>query len=99
MEKLVRERIPDLVAASGQDAHFRRAEPAEMVPLLLDKVREELDELAAVGGATVEELADGLEAVRALAGEVGLAWADVEAYRLRKLAERGGFTLGWVMRL
>jgi predicted house-cleaning noncanonical NTP pyrophosphatase (MazG superfamily) len=100
VEKLVRDRIPDLGPLPGQAvAQFRRAVPGEMIDLLLRKVREEVDEVAAEGGARAEELADVLEVLRALAAQVGLSWADVEARRVRKLGERGGFTEGWVMRL
>lgn len=89
-DKLVRDRIPEIIAARGQEARFRPcADDAEYLERLVAKLREEADELARDRNAA--ELADVLEVVRALAAHLGLDLAEAEAVRAAKAAERGGF--------
>jgi predicted house-cleaning noncanonical NTP pyrophosphatase (MazG superfamily) len=47
----------------------------------------------------VEELADVLEVLRALADELEVPWDDVERERVRKRDERGAFHDGWLLTL
>lgn len=95
-EKLVRDRVPELIRAAGGAPETRVATPAEARRLLQAKLQEEVGELLA--SDDTEELADVLEVVLALARESGLAPDALEALRARKAAERGGFDRRLVLR-
>lgn len=93
-DKLVRDRIPEIIEARGAKASFRTcADDAEYLTRLVAKLREEIDELDAAENADeqAEELADVLEVVAALCVRLGLDPAEVEAIRAKKAAERGAF--------
>ena len=90
--KLVRDRIPQIIEASGRRPVVRVLEGADYRQALLDKVGEELAELAgATGGEVLGELADLLEVLRALTVEAGFDWDEVTDAADAKAAERGGF--------
>ncbi|MDX6740262.1 NUDIX domain-containing protein [Actinocorallia sp. A-T 12471] len=92
----MRDRIPELIRASGGRPDVRTADPAEMRRLLLAKLWEEADEFSAE--PSVEELADVLEVVRALADGIGCDAVELERVRAAKAAARGGFAEGLVLR-
>ena len=87
--KLVRDRIPEIVTATGGTARTRTLTPAEYDAALLDKLREELEEFVADG--EMEELADLVEVIHAIVAARNLDWAAFEAIRLAKRKKRGGF--------
>src|ERR1039457_7567284 len=90
--KLIRDRMPDIIRSHGDDPVTRIAGDAEYTALLLDKLAEEAGEVAAADRADVpEELADVLEVVYAIADNLGVSRAGLEALRAGKAAERGGF--------
>lgn len=91
--KLVRDRIPEVIRAAGAEPVTYAADREEYGRRLRDKLDEEVTEfLAADSASAPEELADVLEVVLALAGELGLAPEELEGLRARKAADRGGFT-------
>lgn len=95
LPKLVRDRIPELIAASGRDVTTTTLREEERASALLAKLREETAELAtAPAEQRVEELADVLEVVQALSAALGIAWADVVATAATKQEQRGGFADG-----
>ncbi|KOU50544.1 hypothetical protein ADK55_18550 [Streptomyces sp. WM4235] len=91
--KLIRDRIPEIAAARGQQLQVHTAGTNEMVSLLLDKLDEEALEVseAASNEELLGELADVLEVVHALTRLNGWTLDDLEAARTRKHQERGGF--------
>ncbi|MER7247845.1 nucleoside triphosphate pyrophosphohydrolase [Kribbella sp. NPDC000426] len=91
--KLVRDRIPEIIRAGGAEPISYRADEAEYRRRLREKLLEEVDEFLAADEATaVEELADILEVVYALATDLGTSREALETVRAVKAAERGGFT-------
>jgi predicted house-cleaning noncanonical NTP pyrophosphatase (MazG superfamily) len=91
--KLVRDRIPDIIRADGAEPITYQAEPEEYRRRLRDKLQEEVDEfLTADGPTAVEELADILEVVYALATDLGTTREALETTRATKAAQRGAFT-------
>ncbi|GLW66527.1 hypothetical protein Arub01_47710 [Actinomadura rubrobrunea] len=96
-EKLVRDRIPDIIRASGREPSVRVVGDGEYASLLRAKLYEEVAEYVACGDA--EELADVLEVVHALAALHGVAPEELERRRAAKAAERGGFADRLVLRL
>ncbi|HEU5029092.1 MAG TPA: nucleoside triphosphate pyrophosphohydrolase [Spirillospora sp.] len=96
-EKLVRDRIPDLILSTGREPETRVAERGEYTSLLRAKLYEEAGEYMESGDPA--ELADVLEVVHALAALHGMTPADLEASRSAKHTARGGFSERIVLRL
>ena len=94
-DKLVRDRIPELISAEGRQPVVEVLAPGQRVPALIAKLAEETAEVAEASATDLpEELADVLEVVRALAHEVRLSLDDVVALADRKRELRGGFDDG-----
>lgn len=92
VEKLIRDRLPEIMRGQGLAVFDRRLDDAEFVVALGEKLVEEAHEARlASPGEIAGELADVLEVVHALAQVHGLSLQDVEAARQAKRAERGGF--------
>ena len=91
--KLIRDGMPARMRAMGLRVHERTLEPDEYVVALQEKLVEEATEARAAtrDAELLEELADVAEVLWALAASRGFAREDVEAKRLAKRAERGGF--------
>jgi predicted house-cleaning noncanonical NTP pyrophosphatase (MazG superfamily)/8-oxo-dGTP pyrophosphatase MutT (NUDIX family) len=89
-EKLVRDRIPEIIESAGGSPRTRIAQDGEYLAFLRAKLYEEAGEY--VSGRDPAELADLLEVVRALAAAHGIGPAELERMRAAKAAERGGFT-------
>src|SRR5512139_2922113 len=96
-EKLVRDRIPEIIETAGGSPSVRVADRPEYRALLRVKLYEEAGEYAASGDP--DELADLLEVVQALARTHGLDPNGLERARAAKAAERGGFDERLVLRL
>jgi predicted house-cleaning noncanonical NTP pyrophosphatase (MazG superfamily) len=89
LEKLVRDRIPELMRASGLAPRSRRAKPEEVLDLLFRKLHEEVDELQEKPG--VEELVDITEVLRRICEVLGVGFPELEQARLSKARSRGAF--------
>jgi|ERR1035437_3811801 predicted house-cleaning noncanonical NTP pyrophosphatase (MazG superfamily) len=85
--KLVRDKIPELLDGKGISYEKRIASSEEYKTELIKKLEEEVKEFSEAGDP--EELADVLEVVEALKRLP--EYTDVEDIRIRKLEERGGF--------
>lgn len=92
-EKLVRDKIPQTIEQSGKKCRTRVLSDEEYLAELRRKFQEEFEEYKAAGnsGESVEELADLLEILYALAEVHGSSKEQLEEIRARKAAERGGF--------
>ena len=90
--KLVRDQIPDIIAAAGSQPSTCVPDQASYQRALRSKLLEEAQEAeAAADEQLAGELADVLEVLKALAKAHGLAWEGIELQATRKRAERGGF--------
>ncbi|MFD6613396.1 hypothetical protein ACFWD1_31485 [Micromonospora chalcea] len=88
--KLVRDKIPQMVRASGEEPITSIADDIEYRQLLRLKLVEEVEEF--VVSDDVEELADVLEVVRALVAVLGTEFDQLEQIRDHKASKRGGFS-------
>ncbi len=86
--KLVRDRIPEIIEQGGENPITRILDEEEYRRLLEAKLDEEVGELHR--DQNLEELADILEVVYALADTVGSREALMEIYQ-KKHDARGGF--------
>jgi predicted house-cleaning noncanonical NTP pyrophosphatase (MazG superfamily) len=87
--KLVRDRIPEIIAADGKSYRTRVLSNDEYHEQLRTKLDEEVREFDASREA--EELADVLEIVYALAACQGVDPTTLEAIRASKRIRNGGF--------
>lgn len=93
--KLVRDRIPIIIACNGGTSVIHKATDAEYVQALRKKLTEEVGEYLESGDA--EEMVDVLEVVRALAALGGLTPKALERLRVAKARERGGFMQRYIL--
>lgn len=91
-DKIVRDRIPEVIEAAGQHARYELVDRETALEGLKRKLSEELSEYLESG--SLEELADLLEVMHGVAYHSGVSWQELEAVRLAKRAERGGFERG-----
>ncbi|MDP7980349.1 nucleoside triphosphate pyrophosphohydrolase [Bacillus multifaciens] len=91
--KLVRDRIPQIIENNGKTFTTRILDEKEYIEEVCKKTQEELAEYreAETPEHKVEELADLLELVNALAQYEGVTLEDVEKVRKQKAEKRGGF--------
>lgn len=93
MNKLVRDYIPDIIESNGEKAIYRVLEDEEYKDSLKKKLEEEYIELrdAESPREVIEECADLLEVLFALAKSVGYSEEDLIKERTLKREKRGGF--------
>ncbi len=91
--KLVRDRIPEIIEKNGESFNTRILTEEEYIKELKRKCYEEFDEYAATDNDkdAVEELADLLELMHALATVHGTDIHEIERVRNEKAEKRGGF--------
>lgn len=88
--KLVRDNIPNIILAKeGEEAMWHIASDAEYWDKLIEKVSEEAAELRA--DESIEEFADLMEVVDAIAAHKGFAPQEVGRIRAEKNLKRGAF--------
>lgn len=93
--KLVRDKIPQIIEASGKKFEIRTASKEEQAELLEKKLQEEVNEY--IEDKNLEELADVMEVLFGLAKNLGYSEEDLVKKRLEKRDERGGFDDGVVL--
>ena len=106
MEKLVRDKIPELSKAAGDGRIFRTAEEEEIPGLLLDKLYEEISEYKFERDTNpdnqvkiTEELADVAEVFSAICKWHGIRMEDLNTVRMIKAERKGRFEDGVVLDL
>ena len=87
--KLVRDRIPEIIRASGKTCTTEILSAEEYLRMVDAKLDEELAEYHE--DQNIEELADLLEVIRAAAIARGYTIEDLERVRAEKATKRGGF--------
>ena len=86
--KLVRDKIPEIIAASGAKLKMHTLTDEEHLQALIEKLGEEYQEFKEA--VNVEELADLQEVILALASILG-SHEQLETVRADKAAKRGAF--------
>lgn len=90
--KLVRDKIPQIIEADGKKCDIRIASKEEQSQLLEKKLQEEVNEF--IEDKNLEELADVMEVLFGLAKNLGFSEKELISKRDEKKAERGGFEEG-----
>ena len=87
--KLIRDRIPEIIEASGKISLCKVLDEQSYLTALDAKLTEELAEYQQ--SKSLEELADLLEVIHAVIAARGSTYEAVEEIRKAKAAERGSF--------
>ena len=87
--KLVRDKIPQIIEQSGKQAIIEEVSGEEYLELLKAKLGEELQEYQ--DSESTEELADLVEVVYAILDYKTVSLQEFELIRKQKVEERGGF--------
>lgn len=87
--KLVRDKIPELIKEQGGNPVIQIAEDTEYWEKLKEKLLEEFAEFKE--DESIEEFADMLEVIEAIAKYKGFDKGEVENIRSKKAEERGKF--------
>lgn len=95
LPKLVRDEIPALIRADGDEPQTHIADAAEYETRLREKLGEEVAEYRA--SQEPAELADVLEVLHAIRKVHGLSVEDLETLREEKAKKRGRFAEGIVL--
>ena len=93
--KLIRDRIPEIIESSGKKAIVEKVEGEELLTILNKKLFEELKEYEESG--QVEELADLVEVVQAILDYKNISLEDFNKIRENKNIARGGFKEGLLL--
>ena len=93
--KLVRDKIPEIIEASGKSFDVHYAKKEDLLPLLETKLKEEVSEY--LQDKNLEELADVMEVLFGLANALGYSEEDLINKRTEKKELRGGFEKGIVL--
>lgn len=90
--KLVRDKIPEIIKAKSEEPVTKELSLDEYKLALEIKLKEECQEVIAAGGEDrIEEIADALEVLKALAKLENASLEDVIAVADKKSASRGAF--------
>ena len=89
LPKLVRDKIPDLIATSGKKCSYRVANSEEYLEFLVEKMKEEAEEF--MHDPTVEEAADMYEVFREMLLYAELSMRDVEFRAYAKHTQAGKY--------
>ena len=87
--KLVRDKIPEIIKQSGKDYEVAVLPDEEYIKKLNEKLLEEVREYLESG--SVEEIADISEVIYAILAYKNIGISDLERIRLEKLNTHGGF--------
>lgn len=87
--KLIRDRIPEIIEASGKKANIEIMNDSDYLKALNSKLQEELDEYNE--DQDVNELADLIEVAYAIIEHKGMSIDEFEQIQVKKKEERGGF--------
>lgn len=87
--KLVRDKIPEIIEKSGKRCIIETMDKKTYLESLDNKLHEELAEYQQ--DKSIEELADLLEVIYAVASARGYSIEELERIRAEKAEKRGGF--------
>ena len=91
-DKLIRDKIPEIISASGKVATVETMSEIECRAALLTKLVEEAREVQeAMPEEITTELADVLEVVDSIARAFGIEADEIQKVQAQRRAERGGF--------
>ena len=94
-DKLVRDRIPEILQKKEKDFTYRKAEESEFFFYLKKKLIEEVKEF--LENPSLKEMADIQEVMNAILKDMGHYQADLRTARREKNEDRGMFEERWIL--
>lgn len=94
-DKLVRDRIPEVIEENGEKPEFHIVDDDEYSERLVEKLDEEVSEYKT--SREIGELADILEVIHALQKDRGRTVEELQKKREQKAEQRGRFDKGIVL--
>jgi predicted house-cleaning noncanonical NTP pyrophosphatase (MazG superfamily) len=94
-QKLVRDRIPSVIADAGKTFASRKADENEIISYAFKKLHEEIQEFTEDPSA--EEAADVMEIFHFLCDKLGIRDSAVMAQATSKRIRRGGYEQGIIL--
>ncbi|MGL6107520.1 phosphoribosyl-ATP pyrophosphohydrolase [Romboutsia sp.] len=95
-DKLVRDRIPEIIEASGKKCEIEVVNDEVALEYLYKKLGEEVTEL--LEDKNLDEVADVMEVLFAIAGKYGYSEEEVLDRRNLKKDSRGGFEKNLILK-
>lgn len=93
--KLIRDKIPEIISGKGEILKTHIAEEKEYWEKLKEKLLEETNEF--LEDSNKEELADILEVIDSICKFKGYAMKDIKNIQEKKRLKRGGFDKGIIL--
>lgn len=87
--KLVRDRIPEIILKDNELPTTRVLDDEEYIKELNKKLQEEVNEY--LEAENIEEMVDILEVIRAILEHKGVTYEEIEEKRIKKSTKRGAF--------
>ena len=95
-DKLVRDRIPEVIEDDGKEYSVTQTRDPELLrDYALKKLREEVMEF--VEDPCAEEAADILEILHFVCKRMNITETEISAARMSKYVRRGGFEMGHIL--
>ena len=96
-QKLVRDRIPEIIEKDGKDFSVCQVSPERLKDYALRKLQEEVQEF--VENPSAEEAADIMEVFHFVCHRMGIKDSEIMAQSTSKRILRGGFEMGYIFEL
>ena len=93
--KLVRDRIPEIIEEAGNDAQVFQVSGKTLQTYAFEKLREEVEEF--IANPCAEEVADVMEILNFICHRSGIRDTTILAETLAKRVSRGSFDQGFVL--
>ena len=94
-DKLIRDRIPEIIEGTGKTYEVRPTLPHEMKDYAHNKLREEVEEF--IENPCAAEAADILEILNFICKRNGIPDSLIRAEKVAKRCTRGGFERGLIL--
>lgn len=88
-QKLVRDRVPEIIKASGRNCDYRTLSNAEVLLALQDKLLEKANNFAK--NPTEEEISDIMELMDAIVDKFGFEQMHIDYLKLKNRQAKGGY--------
>ncbi|MBX4195985.1 nucleoside triphosphate pyrophosphohydrolase [Candidatus Pacearchaeota archaeon] len=94
-DKLIRDKVPEIIEKDGKSAVIHRADPVEYWKKLKEKLQEEVDEF--IKEESVSELSDIYEVLHAIVRTKRIDMRELDHARRKKRYEKGAFRKGIIL--
>jgi len=94
-DKLVRDRIPEVIEASGKKYSVRQLTTSDLKEYAFKKLREEIEEF--IENPCADEAADVMEVMSLICNRMGIKEQTILAEAIAKRVSKGGFQMGFIL--